>query len=57
MERAVRFEFTVSNYEAKYEAIILGLNICYEFEAKILSAFSDSQLIVGQVNGEFEVKE
>jgi reverse transcriptase-like protein len=57
MERAVRFEFVASNNEAEYEALLLGLKICYEGGAKILSAFSDSQLIVGQVNGEFEAKD
>ncbi|XP_057529900.1 uncharacterized protein LOC130808439 [Amaranthus tricolor] len=57
MERAVRFEFAASNNEAEYEALLMGLRICYETGAKKLSAFSDSQLIVGQVNGEFEAKD
>ncbi|XP_057545947.1 uncharacterized protein LOC130824940 [Amaranthus tricolor] len=57
MERAVRFEFAASNNEAEYEALLMGLRICYESGAKNLSAFSDSQLIVGQVNGEFEAKD
>ncbi|XP_057530747.1 uncharacterized protein LOC130809121 [Amaranthus tricolor] len=57
MERAVRFEFAASNNEAEYEALLMGLRICYETGAKKLSAFSNSQLIVGQVNGEFEAKD
>jgi ribonuclease HI len=57
MERAVRFEFAASNNEAEYEALLLGLKICYEAGAKSLSVFSDSQLIVGQVRGEFEAKD
>ena len=57
MERAVRFEFAASNNEAEYEALLMGLKICYEAGAKILSTFSDSQLIVGQVNREFEAKD
>ena len=56
MERAVRFEFAASNNKAEYEALLLGLKICYEAGARILSTFFDSQLIVGQVNGEFEAK-
>ena len=56
MERAFRFEFAASNNEAEYEALLLGLKISYEAGAKTLSTFSDSQLIVGQVNGEFEAK-
>ena len=57
MERAVIFEFAVSNNEAEYEALLMGLKICYEAGAKALSTFSNSQLIVGQVNGEFEAKD
>jgi ribonuclease HI len=57
MEIAIRFEFAASNNEAEYEALILVLTICYEVGAKTLLAFSDSQLIVGQVKGEFEDKD
>ncbi|XP_057530029.1 uncharacterized protein LOC130808593 [Amaranthus tricolor] len=57
MERAVRFEFAASNNEAEYEALLMGLKICCEAGAKELAAFSDSQLIEGQVNGEFEAKD
>ena len=57
MERVVIFEFANSNNEAEYEALLLGLKICYEAGAKTLSTFFDSQLIVGQVNGEFKAKD
>ena len=57
MERAVRFEFAASNNEVEYEALLMGLKICYEAGAKVLSTFFDSQLIVEQVNGEFEAKD
>ena len=57
MERAVRFAFATSNNEAEYEALLLGLKICYEAGPKSLSTFSDSQLIVGQVNEKFETKD
>ncbi|XP_057529843.1 uncharacterized protein LOC130808384 [Amaranthus tricolor] len=55
--RAVRFEFAASNNEAEYEALLLGLKICHEAGAKSLSTFSDSQLVVGHVNREFETKD
>ena len=42
MERAVRFEFAASNNEAEYETLLMGLKICYEAGAKVLSTFSDS---------------
>lgn len=56
MERVVKFEFVASNNEAEYEALLLGLRKCHEAGAKVLSTFFDSQLILGQVNGEFEAK-
>ena len=57
MERVVIFDFAASNNEVEYKALLLGLKICYEARAKTLSTFSDSQLIVRQVNGEFEAKD
>ena len=57
MEHVVHFEFVASNNEAEYEALLLGINICYNSVARILLVFSDSQLIVGHVNGEFEAKD
>ena len=56
MEHVVRFEFVALNNEAEYEALILGIKICCNSGARILSAFSDSQLIGCQVNGEFEAQ-
>ena len=57
MERVVRFEFAASNNEVEYEALLLELKICYEAGAKTLSTFSDSKLIIGQVNGELKAKD
>ena len=57
MEHSVRFKFVASNNEAEYKALLLGINIFYNSRARILSAYSDSQLIVGQDNGEFEAKD
>ena len=41
MEHAVRFEFVASNNEAEYEALLLGINICCNSAARILSAYLD----------------
>ncbi|XP_057250789.1 uncharacterized protein LOC130591477 [Beta vulgaris subsp. vulgaris] len=57
MEYAVKFDFLASNNEAEYEALILGLQICITSGAQNILAKSDSQLIVGQVSGEYEAKE
>ncbi|XP_057247196.1 uncharacterized protein LOC130589714 [Beta vulgaris subsp. vulgaris] len=57
MEYAVKFDFLASNNEAEYEALILGVQICITAGAQNMLAKSDSQLIVGQVSGEYEAKE
>ncbi|XP_048496365.1 uncharacterized protein LOC125495631 [Beta vulgaris subsp. vulgaris] len=57
IEYAVKFEFLGSNNEADYEALILGLQLCLLAGAISIVAKSDSQLIVGQISGEYEAKE
>ena len=47
----------MTNNEAKYEAILTRLKVVKAFEAKITLLKSDSKLVIGQVNGEFETKE
>ncbi|KAL0420783.1 UNVERIFIED_CONTAM: hypothetical protein Slati_3101200 [Sesamum latifolium] len=57
MEFAVKFEFKASNNEAEYEALVLGMRMAQDVGASHLLANSDSQLIVKQVNGEYNAKE
>ncbi|KAL0445382.1 UNVERIFIED_CONTAM: Ribonuclease HI [Sesamum latifolium] len=54
---AVKFEFKASNNKAEYEALVLGMRMAQDAGASHLLAYSDSQLIVKQVNGEYEAKE
>jgi len=57
LEQALKFDFKTSNNQVKYEAIIVGLNLALDMEAKQLVCISDSQLVFEQLKGEFEVKE
>ena len=57
IEQAVRLGFSASNNESKYEAMIAGLDLALAVCANSLLIRSDSQLVVGQVNTEFESKE
>ena len=54
---AIKFDFSASNNEAEYEALLLGIQLCKIAGACKLKAHSDSHPIVGQVTGEFEAKE
>ncbi|KAL0462105.1 UNVERIFIED_CONTAM: hypothetical protein Slati_0098100 [Sesamum latifolium] len=57
MKFAVKFEFKASNNEAEYKALVLGMRMAQDAGASHLLAYSDSQLIVKQVNGEYDAKE
>ena len=45
-----------TNNVAEYMAMIKALNVCIDKEAKEVVAYSDSQLLVRQLNGEYKVK-
>ena len=57
IEQAVRLGFSASNNESEYEAMIAGLELALAVGANCLFIQSDSQLVVGQVNAEFESRE
>jgi hypothetical protein len=57
LKHSVRLQYPTTNNEAEYEALLTGLRIARELGETMLRIQSDSQLIVGQVNGEYEAKE
>jgi len=57
IEQALKFEFKTSNNQAEYEAIIAGLRPAQELEITNLICKSDSRLVIGQLNDEYEVRE
>ena len=54
VQQAIRFQFPVTNNEAEYEALIAGVTLAHHLEVKIIEIFSDSQLVVKQIMGEFK---
>ena len=56
-EYALRFEFSATNNRAEYEALIAGLRIARELGIDRVQVHSDSQLVVGQVNENYEARE
>ncbi|GKF68141.1 reverse transcriptase domain-containing protein [Tanacetum coccineum] len=54
---ALRFQFTASNNEAEYEALIAGLRITAEMEVRNVRVSVDSKLVANQVLGAYVAKE
>ncbi|XP_022843234.1 uncharacterized protein LOC111366770 [Olea europaea var. sylvestris] len=57
LEYSLHFEFPATNNEAEYEAVITGLGLAARLGVTSVEVCSDSQLIIGQVTGEFEAKD
>ncbi|GKU90690.1 hypothetical protein SLEP1_g4654 [Rubroshorea leprosula] len=56
-EHALRFKFQTTNNAVEYEALVYGLKLASELKVQSIQVFSDSQLVVGQVNGSCEIKD
>ncbi|GAB2285117.1 hypothetical protein Dimus_039694 [Dionaea muscipula] len=56
VEYALRFDFPVTNNEAEYEALIAGIKLAKELGARSIQLYSDSQLIVNQVKGDYNAE-
>lgn len=56
IEQSLRFNFPVSNNQAKYEACLARLATTKELGAESVTLCSDSQLLVSQVIREFQAK-
>ncbi|GKV32500.1 hypothetical protein SLEP1_g41100 [Rubroshorea leprosula] len=54
-EHALKFNFDTTNNMAEYEALILGLQLALELKVKVIQVYSDSQLVVNQINPICEV--
>nr|XP_027102673.1 uncharacterized protein LOC113723912 [Coffea arabica] len=54
---ALRFDFAASNNEAEYEAVIAGFQLARKLGAGHILVYSDSQLVVCQILGEYEARE
>ncbi|GKV44660.1 hypothetical protein SLEP1_g51822 [Rubroshorea leprosula] len=54
-EHALKFNFDATNNMAEYEALLLGLQLATELKVEAIQIYSDSQLVVNQVNSVCEV--
>ena len=57
IEKYLRLGFLATNNEAEYEVLLTGIAMVKKLGGKAIEIFSNSKLIVGQVNGELEVRD
>ena len=56
MEYVIRIGFKATYNEAKYEALLADLRVATELKVKLLDVYSDSQLVVNQVQEDYLAK-
>ena len=54
IEKSLRLGFLATNNEAEYETLLVGMNMVQKLGGKAVEVFSNSRLVVGQVQGELE---
>ena len=57
IEKSLRLSFLAANNETKYEALLVGMTMVQKMGGKAVEMFSDSRLVIGQIQGELEVKD
>ena len=57
LEHSFRLGFKASNDEVEYEALIVGLKTAFDLGAQNVEVYSDSRLVVNQVQGSFEARD
>ena len=57
IEKSLRLDFSATNNETKYEALLVGMTIVQKIGGRAVEMFSDSRLVVGQVKGELETRD
>ena len=53
----IKFTFSITNNAVEYETLLAGLWLTRRIWAKKVKVFVDSQLVVQQVIGEYEMKD
>jgi len=53
---ALKLNFSATNNEAEYEALVAGLKLAKELGIQTLQILCDSQLVVFQVKGDYQAK-
>ena len=56
IECIIRLNFPMTNNEAEYEVLVVGLNLAKATEAENMVIYYDSQVIISQINGNYKCK-
>ena len=57
IEKSLRLGFSATNNEAEYETLLVGMTMIQKMGGKTMEVFSNSRLVVGQVQGELEARD
>ena len=57
MEKSLQLGFLATNNEVEYKALLAGMAMVSQLRGEVVKLYSDSRLVVGQVNREFEARD
>ena len=57
MEKSLGLGFLATNNEAEYMALLDGMTMVNKLKGEVIEVYLDSQLVVGEVNGEFKARD
>ena len=57
IEKSLRLGFSITNNEAEYEALLVGMAIVQKMGGRTVKIFLDLRLVIGQVKGELETRD
>ena len=57
IEKSLRPNFSATNNEAEYQALLKGMMMVQKMGGKAIRVFSDSKLVVGLVRGDLEARD
>ena len=57
IEKSLRLNFSATNNEVEYEALLMGMTMVQKMGEKAVKVFSDSKLVMGQVRGDLEARD
>ena len=57
IEKSLRLGFSATNNEDEYEALLVGMTMVQKIGGKAVEIFSDSRIVVGQVQGKLKVRD